>query len=101
VSLVEIECLGEGSLTSFPDQRQEPDHIAINHPRREQDFVAITDEQILTQCLAQTEKRLAQILPGLGVEMRAPEQRCQLLTWLRCGSSADEVRQQAGQLLVG
>jgi hypothetical protein len=72
--------------------------IAINHTERERDVLAVTDEEILAQRLAQTEKGLAQVLPGLGIEMRAPQQGCQFLAWLRSGSSAGEVRQRAGQL---
>ena len=68
---------------------------------RKRDFLAIADQDILAQHPAQPEQGLAQVLPGLGLEMRAPEQRCQLLARLRLGRGAGQVCQQAGELLAG
>jgi hypothetical protein len=54
----------------------------------------------VTQHPAQPEQRLAQVLLGLGLEMRAPEQSCQPFARLRHGRSAGQVCQQARELLV-
>jgi len=99
--LVEVSGRGERSTASFAAQRLEPGHIAIDHTGCEPHFVAIAHEGIVAQCPAQPEQCLAQVLLGLGLEMRAPKQGRQLLSRLWHGGSAGQICQQAGKLLVG
>ena len=55
----------------------------------------------MAQCPAQPEQGLTQVLLGLGLEMRAPEQGCQLLPRLRLGRGAGQIGQQAASFLLG
>ena len=58
-------------------------------------------KHVLAQRSAQPEQGLAEVLPCLRIEMRAPKQGCQLLSRLRLGGGAGQVREQAGELLAG
>jgi hypothetical protein len=87
-ALVEPDSLGERGAIAFADQRLELDHIAVDCTSSKANLVAVTDKSILAQHLPQPEQGLAQVLPRLGLEMRAPQQGCELLPRLGCRPSA-------------
>jgi hypothetical protein len=98
---VEVGGGGERRAASVAAQRLESRHVAIDRTGREPDIVAVAHEGMVAQCPAQPEQGLAQVLLGLGVEMRAPEQGRELLARLRLGCGAGQVCQQRRKLLVG
>ncbi len=101
-AFVEIGSGGERIAATLPDQSLEPSHIAGNAPPgRQRHLLLVAVKHVLAQHSAQPEQGLAQVLPCLGIEMRAPQQGCQLLARLRLGGGAGQVGEQAGELLAG
>src|ERR1700731_1435870 len=97
---VEIGCRTQRIATALTDQDLEAADIALDDRRIERYDLAVALQSVLAEYLAQPEERLAQVLFGLRVEMRAPQQSRQLLTWLRPGRRAGQIGQQARQLLA-
>ena len=70
----------------FADQGLESADIALDDRRIERYDLAVALQGVLAEQLAQPEEGLAQVLLGLRVEMRAPQQRGPLLARLRRGA---------------
>ena len=71
-------------------QRFESRHVGRDHARLERDRFATADEGFLTQYSPKPSESLAQVLPRLGLEMRAPQQGHELV-------AAVGLRSRAGQ----
>ncbi len=98
---IEIGCSRQGLARVLANQLLEPADIASDCGIAEHHDLAIALQRVLPDNLAQPEQRLPQVLLGLGIEMRSPQQGRKLFALLRPGRRAGEIGQQAGQLLVG
>ena len=76
-------------------------HVARDHVGPERNRFAMADERIFAQHAAKPGEGLAQVLPSLGVEVRAPQQGHQLVAAVRLRGRAGQKRKQGGQLLAG
>ena len=99
-TFVEIGRSREQLPAAVPDQRLEPDRIAIDGADFQRHLFAVADHHVLSQSPAQPEQGLAQVLPRLGLEMRAPEESCKLLARLWEGRRQGKVGEHAGEFFA-
>src|SRR5688500_12849066 len=69
---VEADRFLQAIPAAIAEQRLEPRQVRRDNARPERDRFAATDECIVAQNAAQPRQRLTQVLPRLGVEVRAP-----------------------------
>jgi hypothetical protein len=98
---VETDCAIQCVPAPVAEQSLELHYIAREHARLKGNRFATANDRILAQDAPQPCKGLAQVLPCLGFEMRAPQQGHQLVGAVRLRGRAGQKGEQGSQLLAG